>query len=107
MGGDPRRASQECARMAGISSLLEPRSIAVVGASPRNVAAVETALASGIPAWGVNPNRDEVAGMRCYPSVAELPEVPECAFLMVNHERVESAFDDAAAAGVRAFVVPG
>ena len=93
--------------MADIRSLLFPDSIAVVGASPRNVAAVETVVASGVRAWGVNPNRDEVAGLRCYPSVAELPEVPECAFLMVNHERVEAAFEEAAAAGVRAFVVPG
>ncbi len=93
--------------MAGIPSLIEPRSIAVVGASPRNVAAVETVVASGVRAWGVNPNREEVAGLRCFPSVAGLPEVPECAFLMVNHERVESAFEEAAAAGVRAFVVPG
>ena len=91
----------------GVSSLLSPRSLVVVGASPRNVAAVETVVASGALAWGVNPNRDEVAGLRCYPSVAELPEVPECAFLMVNHERVEAAFEEALAAGVRAFVVPG
>jgi acetate---CoA ligase (ADP-forming) len=90
-----------------LRSLLAPRSLAVVGASPRNVAAVETVVASGVVAWGVNPNRDEVAGLRCYPTVAELPEVPECAFLMVNHERVEAAFEDAASAGVRAFVVPG
>jgi acetate---CoA ligase (ADP-forming) len=93
--------------MTGVGSLLAPHSIAVVGASPRNVAAVETVVAGGVRAWGVNPNRDEVAGLRCYPSVAELPEVPECAFLVVNHERVESAFEEAAAAGVRAFVVPG
>ena len=93
--------------MTGVRSLLFPSSIAVVGASPRNLAAVETVVASGVTAWGVNPNRDEVAGLRCYPSVAELPEVPECAFLMVNHERVEAAFEEAAAAGVRAFVVPG
>src|SRR5262249_17960151 len=93
--------------MTDLRPLLLPRSLAVVGASPRNVAAVETVVASGVVAWGVDPNRDEVAGLRCYPSVAELPEVPECAFLMVNHERVESAFEEAAAAGVRAFVVPG
>lgn len=91
----------------GVRSLVFPGSIAIVGASPRNVAAVETVVASGVRAWGVNPNRDEVAGLRCYPSVAELPETPECAFLMVNHERVEDAFEEAAAAGVRAFVVPG
>jgi acetate---CoA ligase (ADP-forming) len=97
-------------RMRGVTSvrsLLFPVSIAVVGASPRNIAAVETVVASGVTAWGVNPNRDEVAGLRCYPSIAELPEVPECAFLMVNHERVEAAFEEAAAAGTRAFVVPG
>jgi len=91
----------------GVRSLVFPASIAVVGASPRNVAAVETVVASGVLAWGVNPNHDEVAGLPCYPSVAELPDTPECAFLMVNHERVEAAFEEAAAAGVRAFVIPG
>jgi acyl-CoA synthetase (NDP forming) len=104
MAGDPNR---ENARVAGVRSLLFPESLAVIGASPRNVAAVETVVASGVRAWGVNPNREEVAGLPCYPSVAELPEVPECAFLMINHERVERAFEEAAAVGVRAFVVPG
>src|SRR5262245_51587573 len=103
MRGDPMRMRP----MSGIGSLLSPRSIAVVGASPRNIAAVETVLASGVRAWGVNPNREEVAGLRCYPTFADLPETPECAFLMVNHERVEAAFEDAAEAGVRAFVLPG
>src|SRR5262245_40712043 len=107
MRGDPNPATRECADMTGIASLLAPRSVAVVGASPRNVAAVETVVASGVRAWGVNPSRAEVAGLRCYPSVADLPETPECAFLMVNHERVEGAFEDAVAAGVRAFVGPG
>ena len=93
--------------MTGVRSLLFPRSLALVGASPRNVEAVETTLRSGVRAWAVNPNRDEVAGLRCYPSVSDLPETPETAFLLVNHERVESAFEEAAAAGVRAFVVPG
>ena len=60
-----------------------------------------------MPAWGVNPNRDDVAGLRCFPTFADLPEAPETAFLLVNHERVEQAFEDAVAAGVRAFVVPG
>src|SRR5262245_62509219 len=91
----------------GVRSLLFPQSLAVVGASPRNVEAVETVVRSGVPAWGVNPNRDEVGGLACFPSFADLPEVPEAALLLVNHERVEGAFEDAVAAGVRAFVVPG
>ncbi len=93
--------------VSGVGSLVFPASLAVVGASPRNVGAVETVVRSGVRAWGVNPNRDEVAGLRCYPTIADLPETPECAFLMVNHERVEAAFEEAAASGVRAFVVPG
>ncbi|MGH3135244.1 MAG: acetate--CoA ligase family protein [Gaiellaceae bacterium] len=93
--------------MSNVRALVLPSSLAVVGASPRNPAAVETVVRTGMKAWGVNPNHDEVAGLRCYPSVAALPEVPEAALLMVNHERVEEAFEEAAAAGVRAFVVPG
>ena len=92
---------------AGVRALLDPRSLAVVGASPRNATAVENVLRSGVRAWGVNPGRTEVAGLRCFPSVADLPETPELALLLVNHERLEEAFEEAAAAGVRAFVVPG
>ena len=94
----------------GIRPLLFPRSIVVVGASDRTsgrVEAVRNILRGGIPAWGVNPNRAEVAGLGCAPSVADLPEVPELAFLLVGHLRVEAAFEEAAAAGVRAFVLPG
>jgi acetyltransferase len=91
----------------GVRALLFPRSLVVVGASPRNVEAVETVVRSGVPAWGVNPNRDDVAGLPCFPTFADLPESPEAALLLVNHERVEQALEDAASAGVRAFVVPG
>jgi acetyltransferase len=90
-----------------VRALVFPRSLVVVGASPRQPEAVAGVLASGIPVWGVNPNRDDVLGLRCYARVADLPEAPETALLLVNHERVEKAFEDAAAAGVRAFIVPG
>jgi acyl-CoA synthetase (NDP forming) len=60
-----------------------------------------------VPVYGVNPGRDDVLGLRCWPSVAELPTTPETALLLVNHRRVEEALDEALAAGVRAFVVPG
>jgi acetyltransferase len=99
--------SGDNAPVTGVRSLILPRSIAIVGASPRNAGAVATTVRSGVQAWGVNPNRDEVHGLRCYPTIGDLPEVPESAFLLVNHERVEAALADALAVGVRAFVVPG
>jgi len=90
-----------------VRPLLFPRSVAVVGASPRHGRIVEEVVRSRIPAWGVHPTRDEVLGLRCFRGVAELPEQPELAALLVGHERVEEAFDEALAAGVRAFFLPG
>ncbi len=93
--------------MSDLRSLLHPRSLVIVGASPRNEDAVLTAREGTIPVWGVNPNRAEVLGMPCFASVDALPEVPEAAMLLVNHERVEAALEQCLAAGIRAFVVPG
>jgi acetate---CoA ligase (ADP-forming) len=94
----------------GVRPLIFPRSVVLVGASDRTygqVEAVRNVLRGGVPAWGVNPKRDDVLGLPCAPSVAELPELPELAFLLVGHRRVEQAFEEAAAAGVRAFILPG
>ena len=73
-----------------VRSLLFPRSLAVVGASPRNLEAVETVARERRSGLGRQPEPRRGRGSRCYPSVAELPEMPVCAFLMVNHERVEA-----------------
>jgi len=90
-----------------VRPLLFPRSVAVVGASPRHGRSVEEVARSSIPAWGVHPTRDAVLGLTCFASIAELPEQPELAALLVGHERVEQAFDEALGAGVRAFFLPG
>jgi acetate---CoA ligase (ADP-forming) len=90
-----------------VRPLLFPRSVAVVGASPRHGRIVEEIVRSGIPASGVHPTRDEVHGLPCFPSVAALPQQPDLAALLVGHERVEEAFGEALAAGVRAFFLPG
>ena len=91
----------------GIGPLLFPRSVAIVGASPRLPEPVVSVLRGGVPAWGVNPRRADVEGLPCVPTFAELPETPEVALLLVGHRAVEEAFEEAAARGVRAFVVPG
>ncbi|MBA2719378.1 MAG: CoA-binding protein, partial [Chloroflexi bacterium] len=92
--------------------LFAPRSIAVVGASLRGGIARTVrdnlrVLGSETRCHFVNPRYDELDGQPCYPSLAELPEVPDTVVVAVNPLRAAAVVADAAAAGVRAVIVPG
>jgi acetyltransferase len=93
-----------------VGAILAPRSVALVGATDRSLGGVElvrNVLAGDIPGYAVNPKRNVVAGFPAHPSIAALPEVPELAMLAVGPSRIEAVFEEAYAAGVRSFVVPG
>jgi acetyltransferase len=92
----------------GLQPLLFPRSAALIGVSERTgEGVVENVLGKGIPIWGVHPRLARVRGLDCFPSVEDLPAVPEVALMLVGHRRIEQAFEDALRAGVRAFILPG
>jgi acetate---CoA ligase (ADP-forming) len=96
---------------ADVSRFLAPRSIAVVGASdqPGNVggAAVRFFRKFGSPCavYPVNRGRATVAGLPCYPSVAELPAAPDLAILAVPAPSVSAAIRECSAAGIKAAMV--
>lgn len=96
-----------------LQALLRPRSIAVVGASTREGSFGQRLLQSltsgryGGTIYPINPRYDEIAGLRCYPDLASLPEAADCAAFAVSDDLVEVALSDAAAAGVRAAVLFG
>ena len=91
-----------------LDSLLRPASIAVVGATERTGTVgrnlVENLLKGGFPGalFAVNPGRDSVCGVPCFPSLAALPRGVEHVFFAVSDERIEAALDEAIAHGVRA-----
>jgi len=91
--------------------LLEARSVAIVGASARpgsfGNAVVRQMLAGGFAGTvqPVNPRYREVQGLRCVPSLADLPHPAELALLAVGPGRVEAQLQAAADAGTRAAVV--
>jgi acetyltransferase len=64
-------------------------------------------LASKIPVMGVHPNKDDVLGLKCLPSIASLESTPELAVVMVGHTRVEEAVYELMDRGTRAFFFPG
>ncbi len=92
--------------------LFAPRSIAVVGASPRSWIA-ETVrdnlrvMGSDTRCHFVNPKYDELYGQPCYPSLEALPERPDIAVVALNPLRAGSVTEAAAAAGVPAVIIPG
>jgi acyl-CoA synthetase (NDP forming) len=98
-------------RFAGLTPLLSPRSVAVLGASSdatriggRPIAYMR---AQGFPGalYPVNPNRAEIQGLKAYASVADLPETPDVAIVAVPAEFAVPAIDDLAKRGVKAVVM--
>ncbi|MEO5837578.1 MAG: acetate--CoA ligase family protein [Acidimicrobiales bacterium] len=91
-----------------LAPLFAPASVAFVGASsePTSLAgrafeAIRQHEFAG-HLYPVNPSRDEIAGLRCYPSVSALPESVDLAVIMVSAPLVASVIDDCGRAGVRA-----
>ncbi len=94
-----------------LSPLLAPRSVAIVGASPRentlgnNVVVNLRRFGYAGRIFPVHPSAPEVAGLPAYSALAELPEPAECAVLAVPADKIAAALEEGAAHGLRAAVV--
>ncbi len=94
-----------------LSALLAPRSVAIVGASPRentlgnNVVVNLRRFGYAGRILPVHPSAPEVAGLPAYHTFAELPEPAECAVLAVPADKITAALEEGAAHGLRAAVV--
>jgi len=86
--------------MSRLDRLLRPRSIAVLGAGwARNV--IEQCRKMGFQGdiWPVHPTRDTIGGLRAYPSLADLPGVPDATFIGVNRHATLDVVAELAAMG--------
>src|SRR2546421_9475343 len=69
-------------QMASIHKMLNPRSIAIVGATPRmqyggRFLAAALKAKDRVRVYAVNPRYDEIMGGTSYPKVTDLPEAPD------------------------------
>jgi acetate---CoA ligase (ADP-forming) len=102
---------ERLAAIAAVRCFLEPRSVAVIGASRsrdslggrilHNILASEFAGA----VYAVNRHADVVQSLRAYRSVADIRAQVELAVVVVRAERVVTVARECAAAGVRALLV--
>jgi len=94
---------------AQLARLIAPRSIAIIGASPRpasfgmrtleNLAHFKGAI------YPVNPKYERIGDLACYPSLKDLPQAPDCALLVVPREGVEASLREAVAVGAGGAIV--
>lgn len=104
------RRDQE-ATIASLDPFFKPRAVAVIGASHDSNSVgyrVVESLVQGHfhgAVYPVNPKGGEVYSIRVYPSVLDLPEVPDLAVITAPRDTVSQVVDDCAALGIRALVV--
>ena len=90
-----------------LKALTAPSVVALVGASDNPTKLTARPLSflkqHGFAGkvYPVNPVRDTVQGFKAYPSVADIPEKVEHAYLLVGTDHVVPAVKDCAASGVK------
>lgn len=94
---------------ANLARFFAPRSIAVIGASERpgsfGLRTQANLRAFDGTVYLVNPARDEIAGQRCYRTLSELPEPPDCVVIATPQPTVEGLVEECVAVGAGGAVV--
>lgn len=98
-------------RMSSLESLLRPRSVAIVGASPRTGSAgsnlVRNLQRCGFPGpiYPVNPRYPEIHGVKAYSSLAQIKSEIDAVFIAVAAEHGPDIMRQAIDAGARAVLL--
>ena len=90
--------------------LLQARTMAIVGASDRARWPVSihknlTESKSPVRLFPINPGRDEIWGMKCYPDFAALPEAPDLALIIIPAERIQACLEEGVQHGLKSALV--
>ncbi|HYA54678.1 MAG TPA: acetate--CoA ligase family protein [Thermoplasmata archaeon] len=98
-------------RSEDLDELFRPSSVAVIGASnkPGKVGTYlfRNILEAGFKGvvYPVNPSSKSVSGVRCYPSIEELPETPDLGVVIVPAPTVADTIEQLGKAGARGAVI--
>jgi acyl-CoA synthetase (NDP forming) len=94
-----------------LGAMFRPRSIAIIGASDdplslsgRPLAVLRQHQYDG-EIYLVNPNREQISGLPCYPAIGAVPQAVDLAIVAVRAALVPGLIADCAAAGTRAVVI--
>lgn len=109
--GTRRNVVEEGTWNTNMEHLMAPASLAIIGAST-NANKSGGLLLSNIVNGGyqgriypVNPHADSILGLRAYPSIDDLPEATDIAFIVLPRDAVMHALEACVRRGVRSAVV--
>ncbi|GAC57785.1 putative acetate--CoA ligase [Gordonia hirsuta DSM 44140 = NBRC 16056] len=106
-----RNARERASESRSVRNLLSPRSIAVIGASPRPGKVGQAVLANLLagkytgPVFPVNATRGAVQGVRAYPTVRDIPDRVDLAIVAVPAADIDDVLDDCLDKGVKGLLV--
>ncbi len=93
-----------------LDPFFHPHSIAIVGASERGLYPagvlrnlIDFGYAGNV--YPINPRRESVFGLSCYPDIASLPEAPELAIIIVPRHAVADVMRQCVGIGVPAALI--
>jgi acyl-CoA synthetase (NDP forming) len=97
-------------QMASIHKMLNPRSIAIVGATPRmqyggRFLAAALKAKDRVRVYAVNPRYDEIMGVKSYPDVTNLPEAPDLVGIVVPYDQVLDVLQESHRRGAGSAIV--
>ena len=97
-------------QMSSVHKMLNPSSIAVVGATARlqyGGRFLQAALRASdrVRVYPVNPRYEELGGVRCYPSLEALPESPDLVGLIVPYGQVLPLLEECSRVGAGSAIV--
>ncbi|HEY7319075.1 MAG TPA: acetate--CoA ligase family protein [Candidatus Binatia bacterium] len=92
-------------------NFFEPQTVAIIGAStnPQKTSGrvLHNLVRAGFPGklFPINPTADQIAGVKCFASVLDLPEVPDVALSMVDASLVPSVLEQCGRKGIQAAII--
>ncbi len=94
-----------------LDSIFKPKRIALIGVSnePRSVGGItlKNLISGGYNGvvYPVNPKREAVFGIPCYPDIKSLPKTPDLVVIMTSAKFVPQIIDDCGEAGVNGVII--
>ena len=97
--------------MADIDRMFNPRTVALIGATEKEGTVGEATLKNLLigkakhTVFPVNPSHETVAGLKCYPNIAAIPEHVDLAVIATPASTVPEVVDECGKAGVDGVVI--